>query len=344
MTERENAELSPVGKRAGFRRDGFSGLSRMLQGILLRVFSISRNVVLIYGILVVVFVIASFASPHFLSRQNIINVLIQGVALGIVSLGQTVVILGAGIDLSTGSIVTAVNCIAATIMFDSTPSILLAVLVSLLFGAAVGAVNGIGVVKLKIAPFMMTLASMSAVQGIAFLFRSSPGGYVPPAFIALASRSVGFVPLPVFLLIVLAVLVAVILRVTRFGLHIFATGGNEESARLSGVKVDRVMIATYVISGITAAVAGLFLTARTGAGDPAIGQAYGFDSVTVALLGGTDLFGGQGGIAGTMAGVYIIGVLNNILNLSNVSSYYQWMVKGVILILATAAYTARMRR
>jgi ribose/xylose/arabinose/galactoside ABC-type transport system permease subunit len=182
---------------------------------------------------------------------------------------------------------------------------------------------------------------MSVVQGGLLLYTKSPTGSVPPVFDFLAWGKVWFIPFPIFLFAAVGTLGIFVLRRTTFGRYVYATGGNEEVARLSGIKTDRVKIITYMICSFTAALTGIFLASRMGMGDPLVGERYMLDSILPVLIGGTSLSGGKGGISATIAGVFIFAILSNALNLLDVSAYWQWIIKGLIIIVAVAFYMSK---
>lgn len=292
--------------------------------------------------------VAALAVPDFRTPYNVRNVLVQMVPLAIVAVGQTFVILTAGIDLSVGPTIALVNVVIPIIMGPSLESMLLSSVVGILIGAAVGTFNAFGVVVLRVAPFIVTLASMTAVQGLALHFRPQPGGLIPDGYGVLFNGSLpgwlGSVPLPILLLVVLGIIASLILNYTTLGRHIYAVGGYEAATRLGGLQTDLIKGAAYVACGAIAGIGGLFITSKIMTGDALVGGSFSLDSITAVVLGGTSLFGGRGGVAGTVVAAFIVVVLSNILNLMSVSTYYQYIFKGVILIAAVALYSFRHRR
>ncbi len=290
----------------------------------------------VYPFLLALFVLAALSQPKFLTVASLRNTLIQSTALGITSVGQTLVILTSGIDLSVGSTISLSNVLAAVLMQRYPGGIAWIVPFCLGAGMAIGLINGVAVAYGRLIPFMITLAVGTVVEGLTLAIQSQPGGLVTAQLRVLARGSLGPVPLPIILLAAIYLAVTFILKRTPYGLSIYAVGGNESSARLSGIRTARVLLSVYVISGVLAAAAGVFLAARIGSGDPLVGQPFSLDAITAAVLGGTSLFGGVGTLPGTLAGVLIIGALSTILNLNNTSPFYQWIVKGLILIVALA--------
>lgn len=296
------------------------------------------QLVAILVILATLIVVSSILSPTFSTPQNLANVTRQAVALGIVAVGQTFVILTAGIDLSVGSTISLTSVLAAGLMAGVPERQIPVVVGILLLGGAIGLFNGLVIMRLRVAPFIVTLGTMSIIQGVVFLYTKNPVGKIPISFRYLAEGDLGPIPFPVLLYGVLVVVSVFVLRRTTFGRYIYATGGNEEVARLSGINTSFVTVAVYVVCGLSAAATGLFLTSRLRIGQPLIGQGYELDSITAVLIGGTVLAGGRGGVVGTVAGVLIMTVLSNILNLMEVTSYWQWVIKGLIIISALAVY------
>jgi len=294
-----------------------------------------------YVILFLLIAVASVFSPFFRSRQNIEHLLIQSVFLMIVSIGHTFVVLTGGIDLSVGSVLTLTNCVAAHTMNDSPLGIILACVFCLLIGSGIGIINGLGVTELRAFPFLMTLATMSIGEGLAYLVSPYPSGYIPHSFRFIINGKLGFVPIPGLVSILLLMIGFYIFKKTRSGVYIYAIGGSEERSYLSGINVKKVKLFVYWVSGFLASIAGLMMAARIGSGDPTIGASYGLDSYTAVVIGNTSLWGGQGGLTGTIAGVFILSLLNNILNMLNVSSYSQYVLKGIILVLALSFHFRR---
>ena len=302
-----------------------------------------RNIIIIYALLFAILVVATILQPRFATAENIKNVLVQATALGIISVGQTFVILTAGIDISVGSIASLVVVIMSHIADRNADGVIGAVLAGLAAGVLVGLLNGLGITRLHVSPFMMTLGTMSIAAGVALQLRPQPGGLIPAEFGWLAASQFLGIPVPIYLFALVVLIGGFVLKFTRFGKHIYAVGGNEETTRLSGLPTDRIKIGAYLVSGLCAAIAGVFLSSRIRSGDASIGTSFGLDSITAVVLGGTSLFGGKGSLAGTIAGVFIIASLSNIMNLIGVSTYYQYILKGGILIIAVSFYYYRRR-
>lgn len=284
-------------------------------------------------LLFLLLIIASILSPSFRTIANMSNVLRQAVALGLVSLGQSYVMYSGGfLDLSVGSTMSLVSVLAALAMGSGFVPPLLVVFFLVIMGIVIGIFNGLIILKLKLHPFIATFATMSILQGIVFMITTSPTGYVSGLFRKIATANWG--PLPVGMIILLGLfgITYFILNYTQYGRSIYTVGGNTEIARLVGVKTDRIRISVYVIAGLGAVLAGLFMTSRLGIGSPVVGNNYGFDSITTVVLGGAPLGGGRGHILGTLIGVFILVLINNVLNMIEVPAYWQYIIKAIILL------------
>jgi ribose transport system permease protein len=262
-----------------------------------------------------------------------------------VSIGQTFVILSGGIDLSVGATISLIAVYTAGLMKIHPDLTLPIVLLMVVIGLVIGLFNGTLVTRLRIAPFIATLATGSIVQGFVLRYAKKPVGKIAPGWNYFAEGMIGPVPFPVILLAVLFILAVLILKRSVLGKYIVATGGNERIARYSGIRTTLVLNAAYVICTLTTVLTGLFLTSRMAIGDPQVGglnyDRFDLDSIAAVLVGGTRLGGGKGTVVGTLAGVLIVSVLNNIFNLIGVSTFYQWIVKGIIILVAVAAYSSR---
>lgn len=292
---------------------------------------------------VVLVVLFATTSEVFLNAQNFRNIGLAAAALASVSFGQTFVILTAGLDLSVGSTVALVSVISAFGMreFGIAPGIL----AGLAAGTGVGLVNGLVVTRLKVFPFIATLAMLSIASGLALnLSAGVPVTGLPSAFADLAYKLFLGIPVPVVISFAMLMISFLILRYMRWGRHLYAVGGNEEAARLSGIGVDRVKLAAYMYCGFSSAVGSLILTARVASGQPTLGVSLPLESVAAVVLGGVSLFGGLGSVIGVAFGVAFVSILSNGLNLLNVSSYTQMMVIGGALILAVALDQVLARR
>jgi ribose transport system permease protein len=286
--------------------------------------------------LLVVCVGLACLSPDFLTVGNVLDVTRQVSINAVISFGMTLTILLGGIDLSVGSILAVASVLTALLMqagWDAP----LATLIGIIAGALMGTVNGVVIAKGKVAPFIATLGLMTLLRGVALvLSKGSPISGFSSYFFALQGGGyvAHLIPIPVMWMLAMFVLFWFLLTKTVFGRHVYATGGNEEAAKLSGVKTDGVQIVVYTISGAMAALAGVILTSRLDSAQPTAGAGYELDAITAVVLGGTSLSGGRGWIFGTLVGALIIGVLNNGLNLLGVSSFYQQVIKGSVILVA----------
>ncbi|MGE4318747.1 MAG: ribose ABC transporter permease [Deferribacterales bacterium] len=283
-------------------------------------------------------VIVSLISPRFLSVGNIMNVLRQTSINAVIAAGMTFVILTGGIDLSVGSILALCGAISAYMIAEDM-GVALTLFTTLSLGTLLGIFAGIAITKGKVQPFIATLVSMTLLRGVTLVF--TDGKPISTGYDAAADIYSWFgtgyvlgVPVPVLLMVIVFVVSWYVLKHTRFGRYVYAIGGNEEASRLSGVRVSRIKIAVYAISGLTAAIAGITLTARLSSAQPTAGAGYELDAIAAVVLGGTSLAGGIGTVFGTFIGALIIGILNNALNLMNVSSYYQMIAKGAVILIA----------
>lgn len=292
-----------------------------------------------YGIVVALLVlggILSVLSPVFLTFDNFIQILLQAAINTIIAVGMTFVIITAGIDLSVGSTAALAGMVAATLMKSGTlwP---LAIVVALLVGLAVGLVNGLLITQLRITPFIVTLGMLSVVRGLALIYSDGrPVFGFPQDFNQAFGGSLGPLPMPVVIAGLLAGIAYVILKYTRLGEYTYSIGGNQEATRLSGVNVKRYLTMIYMISGFCAALAGVVLAARLRSAEPIAATGYELDAIAATVMGGTSLFGGEGGIIGTILGALLISTLRNGLNLLNVQSFYQQLAIGLVIILAVA--------
>ena len=278
----------------------------------------------------------AFLSPNFLSVSNSFDVMRQVSINAVIAFGMTLTILLGGIDLSVGSIL-AVSSVLAAMTMKGGHGAGLAAGIALLAGAAMGSLNGVVIAKGKVAPFIATLGTMTLLRGAALvLSNGSPiSGFPSQLFAMLGGGYVArLIPVPVVLMLAMFAVFWFVLRRTVFGRHVYATGGNAEAAKLSGVNTDRVQILVYTVSGAMAALAGVILTSRLDSAQPTAGVGYELDAITAVVLGGTSLSGGRGWIFGTLVGALLIGVLNNGLNLMGVSAFYQQVVKGSVILLA----------
>ncbi|WP_335871125.1 ribose ABC transporter permease [Bacillus sp. 2205SS5-2] len=286
--------------------------------------------------LIVITIILSIMSPNFFTVDNLFNVLRQVSVNALIAFGMTFIILTGGIDLSVGSILALASATTAGLLASGMDPVL-AVLIGLLAGAVMGLVNGLIITKGKVAPFIATLATMTIFRGLTLVYtdgRPITGLSDSVSFQMLGKGYFLGIPFPVVTMLVAYFILFFILRKTTFGRGVYAIGGNEEASLLSGLKADRLKIGVYAITGFLSALAGIILTSRLNSAQPTAGVSYELDAIAAVVLGGTSLSGGRGWIFGTLIGALIIGFLNNGLNLLNVSSFYQQVVKGGVILLA----------
>jgi len=290
--------------------------------------------------LLILMALVSLASPNFLSVDNLLNILRQTSINAIIAMGMTFVILTAGIDLSVGSILALAGAICATMIAADMP-LIFALVTTVMIGAALGASGGAVISFFGVQPFIATLVGMTIIRGLTLVYSDgrpiSTGDLdVAEAFFQWGGGYILGIPVPVIIAFVVFTLCWFVLNHTKMGRYVYAIGGNEQVARLAGINVTRVKIGVYAISGALAAIAGIILTARLESAQPTAGLSYELDAIAAVVLGGTSLMGGRGRISGTLIGALIIGVLNNALNLMDVSSYYQMIAKGAVILLAVA--------
>ena len=292
----------------------------------------------VYLFIILLFIVGATQSERFLTARNLTNVARQSAFLGIVALGQMLVILTAGIDLSVGSLVKLSILVSAIVMNGDSANHAAAIAATLALGLVVGLVHAFLVNELKIAPFIVTLASLGILRGISLSISESPVGKASREFLMFYVQKIGPVPVIALMFAALLVLTMLLLRYTVFGKHLFAIGGNEEVARLSGVPVKRVRYGVYVICSLTASVTGLLWLSRMGVGDPAIGDGIELQAITAVIIGGTSLFGGRASVLGTLGGVLLLGVTANLLVMLGVNQYIQGLIQGLIIVAAVAIY------
>ena len=289
--------------------------------------------------------VGSFLAPTFLTGRNITNVLRQSSMLGVVAVGVTFVILTAGIDLSVGMVLSLTSVVAALLFADGGGAPLPVVLfATLALGAAIGAFNALMIVWRDTAPFIVTLAMMAIAGGAALTVSGGrPIGGIAGAYAWIGAGFIGPVPVPVLIMLAVFAIGAFALRYTPYGREVYAVGGNEEAARLSGISIRRVKLITYSLSGLLAGLGGIIFSARVTVGDPWAGRGLELDAIAAVVIGGTSLFGGIGTMWGSLLGTLIITMINNLLNLLNVSPYMQGLAKGLIILVAITLYKKKDR-
>ena len=303
-------------------------------------------------LLLLMIVIFGWMEPRFLNPANLINVLRQATFLAIVAMGQMLALVSGGFDLSVGAIVALTSVIAALVMVSITGSggsdllaLLAGSLAGLLTGLVFGLANGLGVAVLRVSPFIVTLGTSSVIAGIALLQTGgAPIVGLPSIFVtSFGSNRIFGIPIVIYITAAVICVMYYLMNWSRFGRYIYAIGGNENAARLSGIRVGRYLTSVYVVSGLLASLAGLLLTARVSAGEPNLGGPLAMQSITAAVLGGTSLHGGEGKLGGVILGALFIAMLANGMNLIRVSSFWQMILLGCLLIFAVVVDRLRSR-
>jgi ribose transport system permease protein len=286
-------------------------------------------VVLLFGI------ILSALTPTFLTPVNLMNLLLQASTLGVMALGMTFVIIGAGIDLSVGGVPAIVSVLAIGLTVQSELPVWLGLLVALAVGVAVGALNGFAITRLRIAPLIATLGTLSITIGLAFAYSGGTSIVPVPDFYNFLRRANVFgIPINIVILLLLAVITHVVLTRTSFGRSLYAVGGNRQAAEMAGIRTNRIIFFTYIISAVAATIAGLLFTARLASGSPQTGSGIELTVIAAVVIGGTSLFGGRGNVLGTVLGAVLITMVTNAINLLGVPTAWDRVLLGVVILIA----------
>lgn len=298
-----------------------------------------------YIMLLLIIVIMGILNPNTLSLSYLANKCDSSFSLILVALGQTFVLLTGGFDLSVGGVICITNCLAAVHMQDNPGSILLWSVLCIVVGIAIGCFNGYVIEKTKLQPFIVTLATQSVCMGAALLILKVDGGNVPLSYITAMLTRFGPVPISALLLLIL-ILIWIYFKQTKICMNIYAVGSNKKSANLNGIPVLKTVVTAYAISGAFAALSGLYRTAAVASGSPTAGGDFVMTSISAAVIGGTALTGGVGGMFGTIIGAFVLRYISDLLVFMQVSSYWSSLVQGVLLILAVAlsAYGIMIRK
>ena len=287
--------------------------------------------------LIILMAVITIINSNFLTANNLLNLLLQVTSNALIAFGMTFVILTGGIDLSVGSILALSSALTAGLLGSGMP-VTLAILISLILGCILGMMNGLLISYGKLAPFIVTLATMTIFRGATLVYTNgnpiTKGLSDSFLFQFLGQGYIVGIPFPVIIMFIEFIVLYVLLHKTAFGKSVYAIGGNEKAAYISGVKLNKVKIIIYSISGIMASISGLIITSRLSSAQPTAGASYEMDAIAAVVLGGTSLSGGKGRILGTLIGALIIGVLNNGLNIIGVSAFWQQVVKGVVILIA----------
>ena len=297
-----------------------------------------------YGLfiaLIALFVYFSFASPHFLQWRNFINIFTAASVIGIISTAMTLAIIGRGPDLTVGAVAAMAGSIQAYLVIINGFPWYTGIIAAILIGLLVGLLNGVIIVKFNLPPFIVTLAMMNVVRGLAFILTDGMAYFInDPNLVFLGRARIfsgtdwGGIPILIFVLVASFVVYEFISRKTVFGRQVYASGGNRTAARLAGINVDKIGISLFVLSGLMASIAGIAVVGIGGAAMPSLGEAYPLDAITAVLIGGTSLAGGIGRVRRTFLGILIIGILNNGMALLNVQTFWQTTAKGAFLLAA----------
>src|SRR3954470_8322846 len=297
------------------------------------------------GALIVVVIALSIASPYFLTANNLFNVCVQIAVVAIIAVGQTMVILTAGIDLSVGSVAGLSGVMGTMAMSSWGFPMTVGILVGVAVGALAGVVNGLLVTKAGLPPFIATLGMMGVARGLTFIVSGAVAIYgLPDAFRKVGEGEIGPVPLPLLYLVVIAIAGHLVLTRTRLGRYMYAIGSNRDAARLSGIPINKVLVSVYVISGALAGLGGMIAASRVHSGQPNYGVGLELDVIAACVIGGASLFGGQGTIGGTLIGALLMGIIRDGAVLLNITQYYQQVVIGVIIWVAVYWDQVRRRR
>lgn len=295
-----------------------------------------RELVLV-GSIVVLAVLFGSTSAEFLTPLNIMNIVTQSIPILIIALGMTVIIISGGIDLSVGSVASLVGVVTVGLYLTFPIPVPVALFLGLVLGGLIGAINGLVITRLHVPDFIATLAMMTAARGTAFIIS---GGYAmrstDPLLAFLYNTQLGPIRTPIVIGIVIVVLIYLLLAHTELGRSLYAVGGNRHAARLAGLRVSRLTVTAYVIGGTLTALSGLITSSRMAAGSPTIGQGWELQAVAIVIVGGANLFGGEGGVAGTVLAALLIGMINNWLSLTGLDWWLQGLVQGSLLITVVA--------
>lgn len=296
-------------------------------------------------ILLLMMLILTLMTDKFLTYRNLINTVRQVTFWAMIGLGAMVCLVGGDFDLSAGSVVALTSVLSAMSIQESLRnSIILPFLIAIAVGIVVGIVNGILIAYIGMPAFIATLGTQLSLRGLAlYISNGRPISNLDPKFNNLGAGSIGFIPIPVLILIIMVLITWYIMKYTRLGRHVYAMGGNPQAAIVSGVNVKKLKVFTYVFAGVTASIAGMILTARVASGNAASGEGFEMKAITGCVIGGVSLDGGIGSVYGVICGILVIGVLNNGMDLMNVSGYMQQIAQGLIIIVAVVIDVLRAK-
>lgn len=297
----------------------------------------------VIALVIVLLVVGAMASDRFATLNNLLNVHQQATGLALVALGQTLTILTGGIDLSVGSLISVAATLTSGLSDNPSVGWTAALAIVIVLSLVVGLINGGLVLWLRVHPLIVTLGMGAVLQGGILYYSLGPAGNVPDGFDALAYGRLGGVPLTATIVLALYLIVSFLMRNTRLGRYVYLVGDDEYAASLTGIPRARVIVCVYAFSSLCAGLTGVYLAAQFGSGQPYLGANYTLASITPVVVGGTVLTGGRGGVIGTLAAVYLLSLLNNLINFVGVPSHYQLVVQGAAIILAVCLNTQRKR-
>jgi len=301
----------------------------------------NASIVLIYGIIILIAGAAAVFSDTFRTPSNMANILRQSIILGLLAIGQSLVILTGGMDISIDMIARVVALSIATLFafFESDPAFIFPlILLGIIIGIIIGGINGLLITRTHANPFIITFGVAFILRGVNLAISTTPIRGVPKEFLTIYNTKIGIVAVNVIVMAFVWFLVWLFTTRTELGRAIYAVGGSPRIARLSAISVNRTLVWVYVLSGFFAAIAGLFVLSRMGVGDPGTAEGMTFQSIVAVAVGGISLYGGRGSIIGTLGGVLLLTILTNVFNLLQVNIYYQQLLLGLVVLIAVAAY------
>lgn len=296
-----------------------------------------------FAFIIALAIALSIYSPFFLTVRNISAIFVQMSVIAIIAVGETMVIITAGIDLSVSSVVALAGVVSTMLVANSHVNVALGMIAGVVVGAIAGLLNGVLVTRVKLPPFIATLGTLSAILGVAELVTNGQPIAAPVSFDVLGNGHLGPIPVPIVVMVVVAAIGWFVLSRTTLGRSAYAIGSNYETARLSGIRVNRVLTSVYVIGGLLAGLGGVIVASRVVTGDPAAGANYNLDAIAAAVIGGASLFGGEGSVIGALIGALLMELISNGGDLLNISNFWQDFILGVV-ILAAVAYDQVRRR
>lgn len=301
----------------------------------------NASLLLIYGLILVVGLYAASQAENFRTMSNMANILRQTILLGMIAIGQSVVILTGGIDFSVAMIARVVALTVATIFAaqNSNPALIVPlILLGLVVGVAMGGINGLLITRTHANPFIITFGMANILRGVSLAIATTPIRGIPKVYLKIYDAKIGIIPVNVIVMALIWIAAWIFLNRSRLGRALYAVGGSERVARLSAIRVNRTLMAAYMFSAFCAAVAGLFILSRSGVGDPITAEGMDFQSVVAVALGGISLYGGRGSLWGTLGGVLLLTMMSNVFNILQVNIYVQQLFLGLIVLIAVAAY------